>query len=96
MGDLLESEKPHQARFKRESGYFSPADGVFQGKPRPFCLPLECAEENLYPGIRQTAAAYFDRHAIKWHQGQNHKPSTHLCDSIACGVGASGDTGGPG
>ena len=54
MGKFLESEKLHQADFKATSPYFSDAaraDGVYKGKPRPFCLPLEHAEENLFPEI---------------------------------------------
>ena len=87
MSDYLESEKQHQAKFKRNSQYFSDearADGVYKGKLRPYCLPLDYAEENLFPGIRQTAPAHFAAHSIKWHDGQNKKPSNHLCDSQVC------------
>ncbi len=40
MGEFLESEKLHQARFKAISPYFydlAHADGVYKGKLRPFC-----------------------------------------------------------
>jgi hypothetical protein len=89
MSDFLESEKRQQARFKSDSPYFSDtarADGVYRGEPRPFCLPLDHAEENLFPEIRQTAPAHFAAHNIKWHDGQNGKPSNHLCDSQVCCV----------
>lgn len=89
MGKFLESEKSRQTKFKANSPYFSEAacaDGVYKGKPRPFCLPLDYAEENLFPEIRQTAPAYFAAHGIKWHDGRNGKPSNHLCDSQVCCV----------
>ena len=89
MGQFLEAERQRQAEFKASSPFFSEAarvDGVYKSKPRSFCLPLECAEENLFPNIRQTAPAYFAAHSIKWHDGQNGKPSNHLCDSQVCCV----------
>lgn len=89
MGKFLEAERRRQARFKANSSYFSETarlDGVYKGKPRPFCLPLECAEENLFSAIRQTAPAYFAAQAIKWHDGRNGNPSNHLCDSQVCCV----------
>lgn len=87
MGKFLESEKRHQTKFKANSPYFSEAaraDGIYKGKLRPFCLPLGCAEENLFPEICQTAPAYFAAYGIKWHDGLNGKPSNHLCDSQVC------------
>jgi hypothetical protein len=95
MGEFLESEKQQQEKFKASSPYFSDAaraHGIYKRKARPFCLPLEYAEENLFPGIRQSAPAYFaspqspfgDRQSIKWHDGQNGKPSNHLCSSQVC------------
>lgn len=87
MGEFLESEKQQQAKFKTSSPYFSDAarrEGIYKGKARPFCLPLEYAEENLFLGIRQSAPAYFASQCIKWHDGQNGKPSNHLYDSQVC------------
>ena len=87
MGEFLESEKKQQVKFKKTSPYFSDAaraDGIYKGQARPFCLPLEYAEENLFPGIRQSAPAYFASQRIKWHDGQSGKPSNHLCDSQVC------------
>ncbi len=89
MSQFLESEKPIQAQFKTSSAYFSDlarADGIYKGKPRSFCLPVESAEQNLFPEIRESALAHFAKHAIKWHDGQNGKPSNHLCDSQVCCV----------
>jgi hypothetical protein len=89
MGGFLEREKPKQAEFKAVAPYFSLAarlDGVYKGKPRIFCLPIEYAEQNLVPEIRGSATAHFAEHRIKWHDGQNGKPSNHLCDSQVCCV----------
>ncbi|HSN74912.1 MAG TPA: hypothetical protein VL334_07450 [Anaerolineae bacterium] len=89
MGKFLESEKPRQAEFKAAAPYFSElarSDGVYKGQSRPFCLPIEHAEQNLVPEIRETALAHFKKRKIKWHDGQNGKPSNHLCDSQVCCV----------
>jgi hypothetical protein len=87
MGYFLESEKQKQVQFKLNSSYFllgAKGDGVYKGLARPFCLPLDRANENLYPGIRSSIKTYFEKHEIKWHDGQNHNPSNHLCDSQVC------------
>jgi hypothetical protein len=87
MGEFLKSEKAQQIKFKKSSPYFSDAartDGIYNDKARPFCLPLEYAEENLFPGIRKSAPAYFASKGIKWHDGRDGKPSNHLCDSQVC------------
>ncbi|MCX6068447.1 MAG: hypothetical protein NT121_22310 [Chloroflexi bacterium] len=89
MSNFLESEKPKQTQFKAESPCFSEkarTDGMYKTKERPFCLPSEFAEENLFPEIRETALSHFARHKIKWHDGQNGKPSNHLCSSQVCCV----------
>jgi len=87
MGKFLEAEKRRIASFKATSPYFSSeahADGVYRGKPRPFCLPRACAGENLFPEIRQSIPAYFANQEIKWHDGQGGNPSNHLCGSQVC------------
>lgn len=89
MGKFLESEKPNQIKFKYESPYISTSarkDGIYKGKPRRFCIPRKNAEENLFQEIRQSALAYFEQQGIKWHDGQDSKPSNHLCDSQVCCV----------
>lgn len=89
MGKFLESEKSKQAEFKATAPYFSESarsNGDYKGKSRPFCLPIEYAEQNLVPEIRETALAHFNKHKIKWHDGQHGKPSNHLCDSQVCCV----------
>jgi hypothetical protein len=89
MGGFLESEKLKQIEFKVNSLYISNearADGIYRGKPRSFCLPLEYAEQNLFSKIRQSAITHFARHSIRWHDGQNGKPSNHLCSSQVCCV----------
>ena len=88
VGNLLEGEKRKQTQFKLGSDTISvqaKVDGLFKGTPRPFCLPPEFAEDNLYPSIREAAIDFFTKHNIGWHQGQDGKPSNHLCSSqVAC------------
>jgi hypothetical protein len=89
MGEFLKIEKVRQAKFKTDCAWFSDvarADGVYKGKPYPFCLPAAHAEENLFPEIRESAPAYFSAQGIKWHDGGSSKPSNHLCDSQVCCV----------
>ncbi len=87
MGKFLEAEKLKQAVFKTNSPYFSDAarsEGVYKRHAYPFCLPRDYAHENLFSEIRHPIQAYFSRHEIKWHDGQNGNPSNHLCDSQVC------------
>ena len=87
MGKFLEREKINQIAFKASSLTISEqarADGFFRGKFRPFCLPPQYAEENLYPPIREDALKFFKEKKIHWHQGIPGKPSNHLCDSQVC------------
>lgn len=89
MGIFLESEKENQIAFKTTSNSISQqarSEGFFKGKPRPFCLPLDYAEENLYPPIREDALNFFRDKRISWHQGTQGKPSNHMCDSQVCCV----------
>jgi hypothetical protein len=89
MGKFLISEKTRQSAFKANSSYFSNearSAGYYKGTFYPFCLPVDHAEENLFPPIRQSAKDFFTHHAIKWHDGQNGKPSNHLCSSMVCCV----------
>lgn len=89
MGRFLEKEKVRLIRFKEESGYFSTAaqaNGVYKRKERPFCLPQDCSEENLFAGIRHPCLEYFTAKEIKWHDALNRRPSNHLCDSQVCCV----------
>ncbi len=89
MGNFLEREKTEQIAFKASSPTISEqarSDGFFRGKFRPFCLPQQYAEENLYPPIREDALQFFRDKKISWHQGIADKPSNHLCDSQVCGI----------
>lgn len=89
MRTFLEREKLQQAQFKAKSPYFSEGarrDGPYRGVLRPYCLPLEYAQENLCPEIREKAIAYFVCSEIKWHDGVKCKPSNHLCESQVCCV----------
>jgi hypothetical protein len=87
MGKFLESEKTRQALLVPTSLYLSKkarGGGVYRSKHRFFCLPIECAEENLFPDIRTRVLTYFNANHIKWHDGWNGNPSHHLCDSQVC------------
>jgi hypothetical protein len=87
VSQFLQEEKPKQADFKANAPYFSAsarADGIYKNHPYPFCLPREVADENLYYEIRHPIMAYFARNKIKWHDGQDGKPSNHLCSSQVC------------
>jgi len=89
MSGFPEVEKQRQSEFKQQSPTFSVAahsDGMYKGRLRPFCLPVDHAEENLFPGIRETAPAYFSKFEIKWHDGHAGKPSNYLCSSQVCCV----------
>ena len=58
MSIFLEIEKQRQSEFKQQSPTFSVAarsNGMYKGRSRPFCLPVDQAEENLIPGIRAAA-----------------------------------------
>jgi hypothetical protein len=84
---FLDIERRRQADFKATSSYFSDAaraDGMYRRRARPFCLPRECAAENLFAGIRQSIMAYFAAEEIKWHDGGDRQPSNHLCSSQVC------------
>ena len=88
MGKFLDSEKIRLAQYKLETPYLSEAaksDGYFRQKLRPFCLPVDHADENLFNEFRSWVIQWFAEKSIKWHQGTNHFPSNHLCDSqVAC------------
>ena len=89
MGSFLEREKVQQAKFRASSSYFSEAaraNGIYRGRERSFCLPVEFAEENLVPSIREAARTYFQDNGIQWHDGRNGNPSNHLCSSQVCCV----------
>lgn len=89
MARFLEDEKVQQVVFKQTSQDLSAlaqADGLFMGKPRPFCLPTENNTENIFGPARAAALDYFSRHGITWHQECAKGPSNHLCDSQVCCV----------
>jgi hypothetical protein len=85
MGKFLENEKPRLAAWKQETSDLSMkarSPGMFLGKMRDFCLPVGCAEENLFSGSRLASLQYCAAYGVKWHQGQKGKCSNHLCDSM--------------
>jgi hypothetical protein len=85
MGKFLNSEKKRLSAWKELTPYLSErarSPGVFRKRPRDFCLPRACAEENLYDEIRLAALGYFAAYGVMWHQGQRCKCSNHLCDSM--------------
>jgi len=89
VGRFLEDEKRRYVAWKQATSGLADAarrPGEYRGQCRLFCLPQECAEENLFPGIRESVTAYFRRREIKWHDGRDRRPSVHLCDSQVCCV----------
>jgi hypothetical protein len=87
MGKFLKEEKPKQTAFKINAPYFSEgaqAEGKYGDHFYPFCLPRVFAQENLFPGIRQSIQDYFTEYSIKWHDSVDGGPSNHLCDSMVC------------
>ncbi len=87
MGKFLEHEKRYLVEWKAAAASIEDSarvPGVYKQHARPFCLPRAYADQNLVPEIRVGIRAYFDRHAIKWHDGQGGNPSNHLCDSQVC------------
>lgn len=87
MANFKENEKQRLILFLQNSDYFSDATrvgGRYKNHDYPFCLPSNLAEENLFFEIRQSAMDFFASHSIKWHDGQNDKPSNHLCSSQVC------------
>ena len=89
MGKFLEAEKIRCISFKKQTPYLSDQarlPGYYRKKTRSFCLPQEFAEENLFEGIRHSAMDYFEQEEIKWHDGNDRRPSNHLCDSQVCCV----------
>ncbi len=66
--------------------------GLYNKKPRSFCLPDKKSADNLHESIRNAAVNYFAGRQIPWHDGkplsQNGKivskagwPSNHVCCS---------------
>lgn len=101
MGRFLNHEKVEQAGWRKSSSSLSDTArsgvGLYSktgSGPYAFCLPVECASENLFVGIREESIDYFRSPpgpygggiAIPWHDGKDGFPSTHLCDSQVCCV----------
>jgi hypothetical protein len=89
MGKFLKEEKDRYVQCKANSQYLpdtARAIGNYKGKARPYCLPEDQAEFNLFVEIREDVQAYFHEFEIKWHDGKNRNPSNHLCDSQVCCV----------
>ncbi len=55
--------------------------GEFNGTRWGIRLHEDYRSENLEPGIRDEALEYFKDRAIVWHDGEDDKPSNHLCRS---------------
>ena len=89
MGKFLDDEKLRYMAWKTNALDLSSdarADGEYKNRPRPFCLPLQFAQENLFHTIPQSVCDYFAKFEIKWHDGTSGSPSNHLCDSQVCCV----------
>ena len=79
-----DNAKPNSRPLRRPSP-------MLQGRRRvshaslPILSASDLSLENLYPGIREDALAYFTRNKIKWHHAIDGRPSNHLCRSqVAC------------
>ena len=86
---FINEEKLRYEELKPKASWLTNAarvEGVYKGKARPFCIPVEEASQNLFKGARQPALDYFRRNDIKWHDGKAGNPSNHLCDSQVCCV----------
>jgi len=84
-------EKERYKVAKSDSKLFSAAaqqPGTYNSRSRDFCLADDCASENLYEGIRESAVTYFADRGIRWHDGLEKRrlPSNHLCCSQSCCV----------
>lgn len=89
MSTYRTEAKLNQIQFKSRTKSISNKgrlDGDYRGLPRAFCLPIEYAQQNLYPPIQEAAIDFFKHHNIKWHDGHGGNPSNHLCDSQVCCV----------
>ena len=89
MTQFQKIEQQRQAAFKATSSCFSEeakVPGSYRGHTYDFILPEACADENLFPEIRQSVKDYFSSKKIQWHDGKNDNPSPHLCSSQVCCV----------
>ena len=70
-----EKEREKQVEFKLNSKWIPEAARAMghHGKPVDYCFPEIYADENLYPGIREGALAFFHDKKISWHSlGRRH------------------------
>ena len=65
-------------------------DGVADGMPYDFCLPVDYAPLSLLAEVREPALAVFSELAIPWHAGVGDGPSNHLLSSQVQCVNALG------
>lgn len=83
-----EAEKQRLAQFKAESPYFSDAaraNGPYNRRQYAHCLPLACADENLFSEIRQASLDYYSQHTIQWHRSKSGQTTNNLLSSqVAC------------
>ncbi len=82
---FLQAEKKRQTEWKLHTKHLSPKarqPGLYARRLRPFCLPVDCAFENLFEPIRATILEYFRHHRITWHaHAIPGAPTNHLCGS---------------
>jgi hypothetical protein len=81
---FVNGERAAQTAFCKSSDTFSPAaknGGDFRGTRYDFLLSPEMQRENLYPGIREQAEAYFGdaKNPIVWHRMRRHLLSSQVC-----------------
>lgn len=82
MTTFSKQQRLAQAAFRARSNTFSDAGrqaGQHRGRAYPFLLAPEAWQENLYPGVRDLAPAYFAERGIVWHQMRHHLLSSQVC-----------------
>jgi hypothetical protein len=78
---------PAEARVRSQ---YVNKDGVADGAPYDFCLPVDFAHLSLLPEVREPALALFSELGIPWHAGVGDGPSNHLLSSQVQCVNALG------
>src|SRR5688500_10414590 len=91
MTSYIHEQRKCASRWKQETSTLPAAakvaapyvdtDGKPGQTPYPFCLPVEYADHNLLPDVRDEAVALFAELGIPWHAGVGEGPSNHLLSS---------------
>ena len=85
--------KQHRAQacaWKKSLPASAQAPGQYGRSAYDFCLPVEAAQLNLLPPVRETALQMFRDLEISWHRGVDGGPTNHLLSSQVQCVNALG------